>query len=76
MLPKAIHVVSNPTIQVFNIISCNLSSLATMFIEPTNNVPPKSSGQKIEGSIVLDVAMGRTGIIPCDVSGYPVPKFR
>lgn len=53
-----------------------MSSLITVFVEPTNNVPPKSAGQKIEGSIVLDVAMGHTVIIPCDVSGYPVPKFR
>lgn len=44
--------------------------------EPTNNVPPKSSGRKIEGSIVSEVNVEKTAVVPCDVSGYPVPRFR
>ncbi|XP_068899452.1 cell adhesion molecule Dscam1 isoform X44 [Tenebrio molitor] len=44
--------------------------------EPTNNVPPKSSGRKIDGSIVIDVPLNQDIVITCEVSGYPIPKFR
>ncbi|XP_044755484.1 Down syndrome cell adhesion molecule-like protein Dscam2 isoform X16 [Coccinella septempunctata] len=44
--------------------------------EPTNNVPPKASGRKIDGSIVLEVSSTKDIIIMCEVSGYPVPIFR
>lgn len=44
--------------------------------EPTNNVPPKASGRKIDGSIVLEVALKKDVVIICDVTAYPVPKFR
>ncbi|XP_060529783.1 cell adhesion molecule Dscam2 isoform X37 [Cylas formicarius] len=44
--------------------------------EPTNNVPPKSSGRKIDGSIVLEIASKKDIVITCEVTGYPVPKFR
>nr|CAI5827598.1 unnamed protein product [Callosobruchus analis] len=44
--------------------------------EPTNNVPPKSSGRRIDGSILQEVAESKDVMITCDVSGYPVPVFR
>ncbi|XP_063932336.1 cell adhesion molecule Dscam1 isoform X3 [Zophobas morio] len=44
--------------------------------EPTNNVPPKASGRKIDGSIVFDVPLTQDIIITCEVSGFPIPKFR
>ncbi|XP_057660491.1 cell adhesion molecule Dscam2 isoform X12 [Diorhabda carinulata] len=44
--------------------------------EPTSNVSPKSAGKKIEGSIVQDFPSGCDAIITCDVSGYPVPRYR
>jgi hypothetical protein len=54
----------------FYILKINFS------IEPTNNVPPKSSGRKIDGSIVIDVPLNQDIVITCEVSGYPIPKFR
>lgn len=45
-------------------------------LEPTNNVPPKASGRKIDGSIILEVSSQKDIIITCEVSGYPVPIFR
>ncbi|ENN75865.1 hypothetical protein YQE_07594, partial [Dendroctonus ponderosae] len=45
-------------------------------LEPTNNVAPKAAGRKIDGSIVLEMAYLKDIVIPCDVTAYPVPKFR
>lgn len=44
--------------------------------EPTNNVPPKSSARKYGGSIIQEVNFQSDIIMPCEVSGYPVPKYR
>uniref|UniRef100_A0A6P7G315 Down syndrome cell adhesion molecule homolog n=1 Tax=Diabrotica virgifera virgifera TaxID=50390 RepID=A0A6P7G315_DIAVI len=45
-------------------------------IKPTSNVAPKAAGKKIDGSIVQEYAFGFDAIIPCDVTGYPVPRYR
>ncbi|XP_076265903.1 Down syndrome cell adhesion molecule 1 isoform X33 [Rhynchophorus ferrugineus] len=44
--------------------------------EPTNNVAPKSSGKKYAGGLFQDSPCGNDTIMTCDVSAYPVPKFR
>lgn len=44
--------------------------------EPTNNIPPRLTGRRIEGSLVLDVARGGTAVILCEVPGFPVPRYR
>lgn len=44
--------------------------------EPTNNIPPRLSGRKIDGSLVLDVARKGTAVVLCEVPGFPVPRYR
>ncbi|KAF7271145.1 hypothetical protein GWI33_015951 [Rhynchophorus ferrugineus] len=46
------------------------------WIEPTNNVVPKSSVRKYGGNIFQEVPLESDIIMPCEVSGFPVPKYR
>ncbi|XP_060529744.1 cell adhesion molecule Dscam2 isoform X1 [Cylas formicarius] len=43
--------------------------------EPTNNVPPKKVGEQFEGWKIIFVAKRDTAWLPCQVTGYPVPRF-
>jgi hypothetical protein len=45
-------------------------------IEPTTNIPPRSAGRKIDGSLVQEVKQNKTVVVLCEVSGFPVPVFR
>uniref|UniRef100_A0AAR5PM86 Down syndrome cell adhesion molecule-like protein Dscam2 n=1 Tax=Dendroctonus ponderosae TaxID=77166 RepID=A0AAR5PM86_DENPD len=44
--------------------------------EPTNNVAPKSTIRKYGGNVYQETNNGSDIIMPCDVSGFPLPKFR
>ncbi|KAF4517355.1 hypothetical protein B566_EDAN011742 [Ephemera danica] len=47
-----------------------------LVFKPTTNVAPRIAGRRIEGSHILDVGLGLTAMIVCEVTGFPVPIFR
>lgn len=44
--------------------------------EPTNNVPPKKVGAEFGGWRVLNVKLADVAWLTCQVTGYPVPRFK
>lgn len=55
----------------------NLLTLCYDFhLEPTSNLAPKNQGKRIDGSIVQEYSSGGDALITCDVTGYPVPRYK
>jgi hypothetical protein len=44
--------------------------------EPSSNVAPRTSGRKIEGSLIAIAAMQRQAYLTCDATAFPVPVYR
>ncbi|VEN53580.1 unnamed protein product [Callosobruchus maculatus] len=51
------------------------SSGRTKLHEPTNNLPPKLTGERTLGKI-LSFSQQSTAVLLCPVVGYPFPKFK
>lgn len=45
-------------------------------VEPTNNVPPKKMGAEFGGWRVLNILNNTTSFLSCQVTGYPVPRYK
>lgn len=58
------------------LLSLTAPSLTFRFPEPTNNIPPRLTGRRIDGSLVLDMTLGATAVVLCEVPGFPVPRYR
>ena len=44
--------------------------------EPSSNVAPRTSGRKIEGSLIATAATDRRAYLTCDATAFPVPVYR
>jgi hypothetical protein len=44
--------------------------------EPSSNVAPRTSGRKIEGSLIAIAALLRQAYLTCDATAFPVPVYR
>ncbi|XP_046638885.1 Down syndrome cell adhesion molecule-like protein Dscam2 isoform X24 [Daphnia pulicaria] len=44
--------------------------------EPSSNVAPRTSGRKIEGSLIAIAALERQAYLTCDATAFPVPVYR
>ena len=49
---------------------------ATDDTEPSSNVAPRTSGRKIDGSLLTSAHLGRRAYVTCDATAFPVPVFR